>query len=222
MVDLTPKLFLGMTTTRRSDWEQIIAAPIATRSKKPDSVEAEILEKKRVQEEQAHMFPFTAAATSIVILDEIGNCVLQAKDDGELTGATSALAMAFLENHLATYIMNRDTLPRPLGIGARLFGFDIKERMRTLAMDALRYTLQYPQQQKVPSWLWASRMFDSHPLWCDPYEVIVPSEHRNNFPWANVVRFLGGDADRISTDFNNDAYAQAEASRQLAKRAGLI
>lgn len=218
---LAPKLFLGLTTTRRRDWEQLLAEPVATRSTKEDSVKKEIAEKRRVQEEQAQFFPFTGSVTACVLLDRNGAVVMDVKNSGDdFSGILSADVLATIEAYYQRHSIQPRTTGDNTDIGVSLFGFNIKERMRLLAVDAMQAQYHRPDYKPPHVGLWSHKTFEAAP-WCDPYDVIVPTDHRNNFTWLHVAKYLGINVAGADT-IDSNPMLQAELARQFAVRAGLI
>lgn len=217
-----------MTTTKRTNWQNFIAEPVATRSSKPDSVAKEIEEKRAIQAEQAQFWPITSTVQSCVLIDQHGNEVYrnnvkQGFDAVEGEVSFNTLAMIHAANTSNRGQFEEDASMHDIGVN--LYGLKIRSRMSVLVLDALRYVTQQRQAgltvDEVPVGLWAHKPFAPAP-WCDPYEVLVPSDHRANFTWDIVAEYLGMPPSIVVADIDSDAAMQAEVARQLAMRAGLF
>lgn len=102
----------------------------------------------------------------------------------------------------------------------RLFGLRIRDRLRIMAMDALRFYTTNNTTVALPVGLWYHRPFEPAP-WCDPYEAAIPSEQRNDVPYDGLAEFLGIDVPP-GADVDTDPRLQAELARQLALRCHLF
>lgn len=203
------KLFLGMTLSRRPDWERFLVEPQATRSKKPESVQAEIAEKRAQREENAQFWPLTGTISACVIIDQDGNEVFSSSAGfGTPEGDVSHKAMCALHALLPDNCHNL------------MYGIRIYDRMRVMALDAIRFYVANPKLDIVQPRLWSTQAFESGP-WVDPYSTLVPSERRNDISWDCLCDFLGiAVPDNVELDA--DPRLQAEVARQLTIRSGLI
>lgn len=214
-------LFLGLTTARRKDWDRYLSAPIATRSSKPESVAKELEEKRARREEQAQFWPVTATVSTCVIIDQTGNEVFRATAGfSTVEGEVSYKTVEILTRLMTTGSYPLTKAPTLYDLGSRLFGLRIRDRMRVLALDALRYAnLTKNGLENIPVGLWNHRPFE-HAPWTDPHELIVPSEMRSDVAWNNIGEFLGLQIGDMQIEA--DAKAQAEVARQLALAANLF
>ncbi len=139
-------------------------------------------------------------------------------------GEVSYNALTVMSRLLATGA-GAPVLPLALyDIGVSLFGLRIRDRMRIMALDALRFIHQYTavetEQYMIPFGLWNHRAFENGP-WCDPYEAVVPSELRNDIPWDGLANFFNIKVPE-NIAFDTNAHLQAEMARQLTLKAGLV
>lgn len=218
-------LFLGMTTGRRHDWQRYLAEPVATRSSKPDSVAKEIAEKKEKQEAQSQYWPLTATVNSCVILNQDGEEVFVGNSGfSTAEGEVSHTALLTIGGMYAGSddVSKLNIQPTMYDLGFSLYGLNVRDRMRVLAIDALRFANQSVEgavPSMVPVGLWYYRAFETAP-WCDPYEAVVPSELRNDITWDSLAEFLGITV-QPGVNLDSDAHMQAEMARQITLRAGL-
>ena len=217
-------LFLGLTTSRRADWEKYLAEPKATRSSKPESVAKEIAEKQQKQAELSQFWPVAATVGSCVILDQHGNEVFSGSGGfGVPEGSVSHTALSMLGRLLATGSDKIAAEPTLYDMGVRLFGLGIRDRLRIMALDALRYISQGTAEDArymIPVGLWTHKAFEAAP-WVDPYEILVPSELRGDIPWDSLAEFLNIPV-TPGIDLDADAKNQAEMARLLTLRGGLV
>lgn len=213
-------MFLGVTLARRNDWDSYFAPCVATRSSKPDSVAKEIAEKEEKRAANAHFYPVAATVTSCIIVDHKGDEVFAATPSFNTTpGDVAARALAVI----ATYIEQSELCvdnPQLYDVQVRLFGLRIRDRLRILALDALRHGVVTGNAGDVPVGLWYHRPFEPAP-WCDPYEALVPSELRSDVSYDGLCKFLGIELDP-SADVDTDARLQAELARAIALRGQLF
>lgn len=217
---LATRLFLGVTLAQRNNWEQFFAPCVATRSSKPDSMEKEVTEKRKARSDTAHFLPVAGTVTSCVLLDQDGKELFSAMPGFDTKqGDVSARALAVI----ATYLEQEDLLvqnPTLYDVQVRLFGLKIRDRLRIMALDAIRYGLESGEGVDSPVGLWYHRPFEPAP-WTDPYEALVPSELRRDVAYDGLCRFLGVDLDP-NVDVDTDARLQAELARQIAIRGKLF
>lgn len=134
-------------------------------------------------------------------------------------GKVAAAAMEVLTDLLGGDSLVPNSTFRDIQV--RLFGLRIRDRLRIMAMDALRfYALSSETDVALPVGLWYHRPFDPAP-WCDPYEVAIPSEQRNDVPYDGLAEFLGIDVPP-GADVDTDPRLQADLARQLALRCHLF
>ncbi len=160
-----------------------------------------------------------------MILDHTGKDVFSSSGGfGTVEGQISHSALSVMTSLLATG-HGAPVMPLALyDIGVSLFGLRIRDRMRIMALDALRYIHQNQATEKppemIPFGLWNHRAFENGP-WCDPYEAIVPSELRNDIPWDSLADFMNIQIPE-GINFDTDARLQAEMARQITLKAGLV
>lgn len=212
------KLFLGVTLGRRTNWETYFAEPVATRSSKPDSVAKEIQRKREEREEQAHFLPVAATVSSCVLLDQDGNEVLTLASTGfgNVEGQISHQALTTIVQVLGDDLyadFSKDD------IGISLFGLNIRDRIRIMALDAMRFISQNEGAEAIAPGLWYNRPFEVAP-YLDPYDVVIPSELRKDVPWDGLYNFLGLEVPDTNPD--TDARLQADIARQIALKANLF
>lgn len=217
-------LFLGLTTSRRADWQKYLAEPKATRSSKPESVAKEIAEKREKQAELSQFWPVAATVGSCVILDQNGDEVFASSGGfGVPEGSVSYTALSTLARLLATGGDKIAAEPTLYDMGIRLFGLGIRDRLRIMALDALRFISQgtpADERYMIPVGLWTHKAFEAAP-WCDPYEILVPSELRHDIPWDSLAEYLNIPVPQ-GVDLDADAKHQAEMARLLTLRGGLV
>lgn len=214
--------FLGLTQVRRSDWDHYVVEPIATRSSKPESVAKEIAEKKAAQEEQAGFWPVTSTVTSVVILDQNGTqCFTAASGINGHIGEVSYRTLQYLHDVLdltGSHACSHD-------LGINLYGLKIRDRLRTLAMDALYYVTQRAKAgeryAQIPVGLWYNRPF-APTIWADPFDVLLPTENRQNFSWESIANFLSIPQFHDPATIDENPVMQADVARQLALAAGMV
>lgn len=215
-------LFLGLTLNRRPEWESYFSEVAATRSSKPDSVAKEIAEKRAKREEQAHYIPVAGTVVSCVLLDEDGRQVFLMNAGGPFDnkpGEISYIALQAIRDTL--FQADGSPFRSASGIGATLFGLKIRDRIRIMALDAMRFLATAGENRRsLPAALWYHRPFDPA-YWCDPYEAIVPSEHRNDIPYDGLCSFLGIELP-AGAQPDSDAELQAQLAWQITTKAGLL
>lgn len=212
------KLFLGVTLGRRTNWETYFAEPVATRSSKPESVAKEVQKKREEREAQAHFMPVAGTVSNVVLLDQEGQEVLTLSSGfGADEGSLSHQALTTI-----TSVLGGDLRAEPGAndIGISLFGLRIRDRIRVMALDALRYISQNEGADGLDPNIWYNRPFETAP-YLDPYEVVIPSELRKDVPYDGLCNFLGIE---LPPDVNpdTDARLQADIARQLALKAHLF
>lgn len=182
----------------------------------------EIAEKQAKQAEQAQFWPVSATVSSCVVLDQHGNEVFSSASGFNIAeGYVSHTALMAIANLVSSSGEQLTVIPTLYDMGVSMFGLRIRDRMRILALDALRYISQATATEDrymIPVGLWTHKHFEAAP-WTDPFEVLVPSELRNDIPWDSLAEFLNipvptGDPDA-------DAHLQAEMARLLTLRGGL-
>jgi len=216
-----PRYFLGVTLGRRTGWETFFSEVKATRSSKPESVKKEIADKTAKREETAHFQPIGGTVSQVVIIDDAGKEVLvRSAGFDSVQGEVSASALGSLASLLEDGLLADN--PTLHDVQVRLFGLRIRERLRIMALDALRYqhTAKVEVAVDLPVGLWYHRPFEPSP-WCDPYEAAIPSELRSDVPFDGLCDFLGIPLPQ-GADVDTDARLQAELARQIAIKTQLF
>jgi hypothetical protein len=209
----TERYFIGMTTVAREHWLSFVREPEATRSSKPESVQKERDAKRAKQEEKSASTPIMATALHIVIINQTGEIVFEIhQPEKEIEGNASYSAMRFLANALAETGLEVGH-NKLVDTNVRLFGFDIRERLRLMSLDAMRFAVIKKVPLRIPIGLWYHRTFEAG-AYLDPYEAFIPSELRGDIDFSCLCDFLN----IPSTAVNLDAapHVQAELARQLA------
>lgn len=209
-----------MTLAARNNYEFYFTEPKPTRATTPEGIAKEVDAKKKDRHENAPFFPVAGTVTACVILDEAGKEVFAASGGFDSTpGEISVQALQVITSCLEA----DDKLLAPLelyDVSVRLFGLKIRERLRVLALDAFRYGLEHKQKIDIPVGLWYNRTFEPS-LYLDPYEVVVPSERRNDISFDGLCRFLDIELDP-SANVDTSPTLQAELARQIALRCQLF
>jgi len=208
-----------MTLGRRDNWEQYFAPCKATRSSKPESVAKEVEKKQKERAEQAHFYPVSSTVVSVAILDTDGNEVFSATSgfDGVKgkVAYDTMLTLGCILNGTEDHIFNDMD-----DVGCCLFGLKIRDRLRIMALDAINYarTHGHDLNSLFPG-LWTHKPF-TPAIWCDPYEMIIPSERRNDIPYDGLCDFLGIELTQ-GTSVDADAKLQAQLALNLTLAANL-
>lgn len=216
------RLFLGITTCRRDNWEGFLTEVQATRSSKPESVAKEIAAKREAREENAHHLPLAGTLSTCTILNQHGNEVFVGVSDyAAAPGQLSYEVLTFIADTLQLGARPLDDLLRTSSTdcGSVLFGLRIRTRLRIMALDALRYIHSQHIAGTVHCALWQHRPFDPA-LWADPYEVIIPSDFRNDVDYAALCDFLNVPYPGASLDTNPQQ--QAQLALDLSRAAQLF
>jgi hypothetical protein len=162
----------------------------------------EIERKQQQRAEQAHFYPVASTVASIVILDIDGKEVFKAGGGFEgVQGKASYDAMVILGKLLDG---TEEDVPNDMDdIGCCLFGLKIRDRLRIMALDALHYARHHEEDlNDLFPGLWTHKAF-TPAIWCDPYEMIIPSERRNDIPYDGLCKFLNIQlADNANVDTN--------------------
>jgi hypothetical protein len=187
-------------------------------------VAKEIAEKREKQAALSQFWPVAATVGSCVILDQNGDEVFASSGGfGVPEGSVSYTALSTLVRLLATGGDKIAAEPTLYDMGIRLFGLGIRDRLRIMALDALRFISQgtpADERYMIPVGLWTHKAFEAAP-WCDPYEILVPSELRHDIPWDSLAEYLNIPVPQ-GVDLDADAKHQAEMARLLTLRGGLV
>lgn len=179
-------------------------------------MEKEIQEKSIAREAEAVRWPVAATVTSCVILNAEGELLhSELALSGTAPGAVAYSAVMRLQELLDVQRQLGDPPAGPLK--ALLFGLQVRDNLRIMALDALRYARV--ENLLVPSArFWAHRTFEPG-IYADPYEVLVPAERRNDVGLDELLRFLGISYSDASP---GSAYSQAYLARLLTVNTGLL
>lgn len=197
---------------------------------------AEIEEKRLARAAEAPYCPFTATVTSVVIaapadvtLPEGGQIPWEVvHEDSTLVpaengGRRTVGEVAFMAMHQLRMKLNvRNGLSgNPAAMvesATHLCGLRIREKLQLLAIDAMRYAKNAGLSFSIPAGLWWHPNFSS-PIWCDPYDVVVPSDQRHWVKYEQLADYL-----RIPfpcDGVENDALAQVHFAGEIARAANL-
>jgi len=180
-----------------------------------------VAEKEAKREETAHFLPVAGTVSSCVVLDEAGDEVFSlAAGFGTPEGEVAWNAMRQIAELLddgGFYSGNS----ADHDVQVRLFGLRIRDRLRVMAMDALRYCAgEGLPTSAIPVGLWYHRPFAPAP-WCDPYDAAIPSENRNDIPFDGLAQFLGIELPQ-DANIDTDPRLQADLARHIALAANLF
>jgi|GEM_PF-3622036 len=181
----------------------------------------EVADKRTKRETGAHFYAVAATVSTCVILDEEGNDVFVGQGGFDAKpGDVSSRALAVL----ATILQDEELLVSENSqlhdVQARLFGLRIRDRLRIMALDALRHGVTENAAAPIPVGLWYHRPFEPAPF-CDPYEAAIPSDLRADIPYDGLCQFLGIDVPQgVAVD--TDARLQADLARQIALKCQLF
>lgn len=164
--------------------------------------------------------PVAAMLMAATLLDAAGNeafSTVQAAEEAQ--GAASVRLLHFLDQ---ANILNADSglcTPSYYDIGISLYGFFVRDRLRVIYLDALRYRAVTGQSVDIKPGLWYHPAFQNGP-WADPYDILVPSEQRkDDVDRAALCDFLGIP---FPADWATNPRAQAEVVRQMALKGQLF
>lgn len=195
---------------------------------------AEIEEKRLSRAAEAPYCPFTATVTSVAIAVTVADSaglpmrweavhrdfVPNSADGPRPRGAVAYMAMKILRD----FIGYADPVIANMNPGvfstqcAKIFGLHIREKLQLLAVDAMGYCVEQGISFEVPPSLWSHPNFMS-PIWCDPYDAVVPSDQRPWVKYAQLARYL-----RIlqpPVDMEKSPEAQIEFAWRIARAANL-
>lgn len=183
---------------------------------------------------EAPYCPFTATVTSVVlaasVTDSAGlplrweavhkDSVPNDADGPRNSGAVAYMAMKLLRDFIGyddpvVANMNPNVFSTQC---AKLFGLNIREKLQLLAIDAMGHCVEYGIPFSIPPALWSHPNFMS-PIWCDPYEAVVPSDQRTWVKYEQLARYL-----RIlqpPADMEKRPESQIEFAWRIARAANL-
>lgn len=213
-----------MTLTRRTHWERFFTTPPAPSNyvdqKKIDKY---VAEKVAEREAQAQFIPVAGTVRTCVVIDGEGNTVInESAEFGSKEGEISYRVMTALSDMLGLVDGSGDltTEQSPWDCGAIIFGLNIRDRLRVMALDAIDYVNRTGNGAHLPPGLWYSQTFTPG-IWCDPYEAVIPSDRRKDIPYNGLCEFLGITVPP-GLDPDTDAHMQAQLAREIALRTQLI
>lgn len=195
---------------------------------------AEIEEKRLARLAEAPYCPFTATVTSVVlaatVLDAAGcplrweavhsDSVPNDADGPRPRGAVAYMALKMIRD----FIGYENAVVANMNPGifsmqcAKLVGLNIREKLQLLAVDAMRYCADQGIPFSVPPACWSHPNF-MPPIWCDPYDAVVPSDQRQWVKYEQLASYLH--IPQPLQDMENNAEAQIEFAWQIAKAANL-
>lgn len=195
---------------------------------------AEIEEKRLARAAEAPYCPFTATVTSVVlavsVVDPDGlpirgelvhsDRVPNAADGPRQRGELAYMAMKMLRDAIGygdPVVAN--TNPGVFSTKcAKLFGLNIREKLQLLAVDAMGYCAAAGIPFAVPPAVWSHPNF-MPPIWCDPYDAVVPSDQRQWVKYEQLASYLC--ITQPPQDMENNAEAQVNFAWQIATAANL-
>ncbi len=225
--NLHARFFLGFHTAARPDWQMYLLEPKPHGSlKDPAKIQADIAEKRSRQEAAAPTVPIAGTVLAAAILDINGQVIAQfSQKAGDAPGYASVQLLQTLDELLK----GPDGNPQPFttldpyhDVQTRVFGLFIRERMRLVVMDALRYQVLMQDKKvkvKVPLGLWYHRPF-TYGCLLDPVDAIAPTDMKSDVDFSSICDFLG-----IQTpppDSWADPAVQANIAREIAIAAQLF
>lgn len=195
---------------------------------------AEIEEKRLARLAEVPYCPFTATVTSVVIaasvLDTAGrlmrwesvhNDYVPNTADGERPkGAVAYMALKMIRD----FIGYDNTIVANMNPGvfstqcAKLFGLNIREKLQLLAVDAMGHCAEHGTPFAVPPACWSHPNFMS-PIWCDPYDAVVPADQRQWVKYEQLASYLC--IPQPPRDMEKNAEAQIDFAWHIARAANL-
>jgi hypothetical protein len=222
--NLNSRFFLGFYTAARPDWSMYLLEPRPHGSlKDPAKIQADIADKRAKQESAAPTLPVAGTVLAAAILDINGQVIAQfSQGAGEAPGHASVKLLETLNELLK----GPDGNPYPLttldpyhDVQTRVFGLFIRERMRLVVLDALRYQVLTQAKVKVPLGLWYHRPF-TYGCLLDPVDAIAPTDMRGDVDFSSICDFLGIPVP--PPDAWVDPAVQANLAREIAIKAQLF
>lgn len=194
---------------------------------------AEIEEKRLARLAEAPYCPFTATVTRIVlagvIADDSGeprcelfhaDAVSNVADGPRSRGALAYMALKIMRDAIGY----EDPVVANMNPGvfstqcAKIFGLNIREKLQLLAVDAMHHCIELGISFAVPPSLWSHPNF-MPPIWCDPYDAVVPSDQRQWVKYEQLASYLC--IPQPPQDMEKNAEAQINFARAIARAANL-
>lgn len=101
---------------------------------------------------------------------------------------------------------------------AKIFGLSIREKLQLLAADAMGHCVDQGVSFAVPPSLWSHPNF-MPPIWCDPYDAVVPADQRQWVKYEQLASYLR--IPQPPRDMENNAEAQIDFAWYIARAANL-
>lgn len=172
--------------------------------------------RRQSQVETAQRSPYLSYLSSVVVHDVNGDVVYCASHTDP--GAVSAGLADFLGSSPEYSIELIANSVEDSGL--RWFGYDIRNVLRIMAADVMRYnsTVGAPLRAPLPVGWWYHRTFSPAPMH-DPFDMLVSSGLQKDVTLPHLVAFFG-----LSwpDDFYTNAAVQSLLVRQLCLRAQLF
>jgi hypothetical protein len=96
---------------------------------------------------------------------------------------------------------------------AAIYGLRVRENLQLMAIDAMRYTANAGIAFDIAPELWCHPNFRSA-IWCDPYDVLVPSDQRAWVKYEQLAAYLKIPLDPAAME--QSAELQAQFAEQIA------
>jgi len=186
-----------------------------------------VAEKTAAREIDAHYCPYTADVTAVVVLscEAIGGragdtpeTVYVFNEDTAGTageGVVAYQALSYIQSALQ-YNTASVAIDDPGVCSVRragIFGLRVRENLQLMAIDAMRYAATAGIRFDIAPELWCHPNFRSA-IWCDPYDVLVPSDQRNWVKYEQLAAYLGITVDPAA--MAQSAELQARFAEQIA------
>lgn len=188
MNQLRQPVFLAIATNALPTATSFLMEPVATRSKKPDSVAAEVAEKREKQLQEAAFRPVTATVTGCVVLDVHGRVIavgLPGSVNGIPTSNMAATMLQTIDDYSRSYTSHGSFGST---FGPTIFGDNVKDGLRIMFIDSLTTPDEVRRDRFAAMCL---NLPFSPPQWCDPYEMVLPTEDRSNVPRGALACRIG-------------------------------
>lgn len=190
-------------------------------------METEIQQKQAARVSEAPYCPFTATATGVTIAalsDTPGSGsqweVVYTGLSDELSGRIAYEALQCLRDSLGyddvvVSNMNHCIVTAQC---AKIIGLQIREKLQLLAADAMRYCITSGIRFDIPPVLWSHPNFTT-PIWCDPYDIVVPSDQRQWVKYEQLANYLNIPYSGVM--LSRSPVAQVEFAGALVRAANL-
>lgn len=199
----TELYFLGVSRMQRPGWEQLVAEPMAPKNYGSEAAAKDIAKKRQAQAERAYRQPVTGYVDSLVILGRHGERIIEAACPEGDTMTASRQLVSFINAYPGA--VPRLRTEHSNDVGTRWFGFDIRDNLGMIALEALR------AGESVPPCMWLYRPFQAAPF-ADPYEMAVQSSLRGDVDLHALCEFLGIE---VPVDLVTNPVSSADLARRL-------